>query len=52
MRGRKPVNMQALEVLLVRFSALVAEQRWIKEIPTRPLLLNPQLLSAPNCIFR
>jgi acetyltransferase len=45
-RGRKPVDMQALEVLLVRFSALVAEKRWIKEIDINPLLASPDGLIA------
>jgi acetyltransferase len=40
-RGRKPVDMAALEVLMVRFSALVAEQRWIEEIDINPLLASP-----------
>src|ERR1017187_738751 len=45
-RGRKPVDLLALEVLLVRFSALVAEQRWIKEIDINPLLASPDGLIA------
>ncbi len=45
-RGRKPVDLQVLEVLLVRFSALVAEQRWIKEIDINPLLASPDGLIA------
>jgi len=45
-RGRKPVDLQALEVLMVRFSALVAEQRWIKEIDINPLLASPDGLIA------
>jgi acetyltransferase len=45
-RGRKPVDLAALEVLLVRFSALVAEQRWIKEIDINPLLASPDGLIA------
>jgi acetyltransferase len=45
-RGRKPVDLPALEVLLVRFSALVAEQRWIKEIDINPLLASPDGLIA------
>jgi acetyltransferase len=45
-RGRKPVDMAALEVLMVRFSALVAEQRWIKEIDINPLLASPDGLIA------
>ena len=45
-RGREGVDMQALEMLLVRFSALVAEQRWIKEIDINPLLASPDGLIA------
>jgi len=45
-RGRKPVDLQALELLMVRFSALVAEQRWIKEIDINPLLASPDGLVA------
>jgi acetyltransferase len=45
-RGRKPVDMAALELLMVRFSALVAEQSWIKEIDINPLLASPDGLIA------
>ena len=45
-RGRKPVDLAALELLMVRFSALVAEQRWIKEIDINPLLASPDGLIA------
>jgi acetyltransferase len=41
-RGRKPVNMTALEGLLVRFSQLVMEQPWIKEIDINPLLATSE----------
>jgi acetyltransferase len=37
-RGRPPVDLAALEGVVVRFSQLVAEQRWIKEIDVNPLL--------------
>jgi len=37
-RGRKAVDFAELEEILVRFSYLVAEQRWIKEIDINPLL--------------
>ena len=46
MRGRKPVDLDALERLLVRFSYLVAEQRWIKEIDINPLLASADGLLA------
>jgi acetyltransferase len=45
-RGRKPVDLAALETLMVRFSTLVAEQRWIKEIDINPLLASPDGLIA------
>ena len=45
-RGRKPVNLEALEQLLVRFSQLVVEQSWIKEIDINPLLATPDRLLA------
>jgi acetyltransferase len=40
-RGRGPVDLDALAQLLVRFSQLVVEQRWIKEIDINPLLAAP-----------
>jgi len=40
-RGRKPVDLPALESLLVRFSQLVIEQPWISEIDINPLLAAP-----------
>ena len=43
-RGRPPVDLAALEHLLVRFSYLVIEQRWIKEIDLNPLLASPERL--------
>ncbi len=45
-RGRKPVNIAALQELLVKFSRLVTEQRWIKEIDINPLLASPERLIA------
>jgi acetyltransferase len=45
-RGRKPVDMAALESLLVAFSNLVVEQPWIKEIDINPLLASPDRLLA------
>jgi acetyltransferase len=45
-RGRKPVNVAALQDLLVKFSRLVTEQRWIKEIDINPLLASPERLIA------
>ncbi|MEO8659700.1 MAG: bifunctional acetate--CoA ligase family protein/GNAT family N-acetyltransferase [Bryobacteraceae bacterium] len=45
-RGRKPVDMAALERLMVQFSQLVVDQRWIKEIDINPLLASPDGLVA------
>jgi acetyltransferase len=45
-RGRKPVDVEALERLLVRFSQLVVEQRWIKEIDINPLLASSEQIVA------
>ena len=45
-RGRKPVDLAALEKLMVQFSYLVVEQRWIKEIDINPLLASSERLVA------
>jgi acetyltransferase len=45
-RGRKPIDLKALEALVVRFSELVVEQRWIREIDINPLLASPDGLIA------
>ncbi len=45
-RGRKPVNLAALEELIVRFSQLVVEQRAIQEIDINPLLVSAEGLLA------
>ena len=45
-RGRKPVDLGALEALLVRFSQLIVEQSWIKEIDINPLLASSDRLTA------
>jgi len=45
-RGRKPIPLAALEGLLIRFSQLVVEQPWIKEIDINPLLATPERLLA------
>jgi acetyltransferase len=44
-RGRMAVDLAGLELLLVRFSQLVAEQPRIKEID-----INPLLVSADSCL--
>jgi acetyltransferase len=43
-RGRAPVDTAALEKLFVRFSQLVVEQPWIKELDINPLLASPERL--------
>ncbi len=45
-RGRAPVDQAALEALVVRFSQLIAEQRWIKELDINPLLASSEGLLA------
>jgi acetyltransferase len=45
-RGRPPVDLAALDQLLVRFSHLVVEQRWIREIDINPLLVSAERLVA------
>ncbi|MGA9392610.1 MAG: bifunctional acetate--CoA ligase family protein/GNAT family N-acetyltransferase [Candidatus Sulfotelmatobacter sp.] len=45
-RGSKPVDLPALERLLVRFSQLILEQRGIAEIDINPLLASPERLFA------
>ncbi len=45
-RGRPPVDIAALEQILVRFSQLVLEQPLIKEIDINPLLSSPERFVA------
>ncbi|MES2273738.1 MAG: GNAT family N-acetyltransferase, partial [Chlamydiota bacterium] len=45
-RGRKTIDLTALEHLLVQFSNLVIEQPWIKECDINPLLASPERLIA------
>lgn len=45
-RGRKPVDLGALEGLLVRFGQLVLEQADISEIDINPLIASPERLLA------
>ncbi len=45
-RGRKPVDVEALEQLMVRFSYLVVENRTIKELDINPLLASPEGIIA------
>jgi acetyltransferase len=45
-RGRAPVDHAALEALMVRFSHLVVEQPFVREIDINPLLASPEGLLA------
>ena len=45
-RGRPPVDLGALEQLMVNFSQLVVEQPWIKEIDINPLIASHEGLLA------
>lgn len=45
-RGRRTVNLSELEELLVKFSRLVVEQPWIREIDINPLLASAERLTA------
>jgi acetyltransferase len=45
-RGRKPVDIAALEQLMVRFSQFVVEQPWIKEIDINPLIASSDTILA------
>jgi len=45
-RGRAPVDREALEKLFVRFSQLVVEQPRIREMDINPLLVSPERLLA------
>ena len=45
-RGRPGVDLDALEEILVRFSQLVVEQRWIKEIDINPLIASSAKMIA------
>ncbi|GAB4574295.1 MAG: bifunctional acetate--CoA ligase family protein/GNAT family N-acetyltransferase [Anaerolineae bacterium] len=45
-RGQPPVDLVALEELLVRYSQMITEQKWIKETDINPLLASPEQLLA------
>jgi acetyltransferase len=45
-RGRKAVDLAALERLLVRIGQLVLEQKWIKELDINPLLASDKEIVA------
>ena len=42
------VNLRELEEVLVNFSLLVTEERWIKEIEINPLFVSPAQILAPG----
>ncbi|NKQ36082.1 MAG: bifunctional acetate--CoA ligase family protein/GNAT family N-acetyltransferase [Chloroflexi bacterium] len=44
--GRTPVDLEALEEILVRFSYLVAFQPWIREIDINPLFVSPDQVTV------
>jgi acetyltransferase len=50
-RGRKPVDLAALELLMVRFSRLVIENPRIKEADINPLIAGPEQLLALDARF-
>ena len=45
-RGRRPANLSLLWQILVRFSRLVVEQRWVKELEINPLIVGPDRIVA------
>ncbi|GDY22302.1 GNAT family N-acetyltransferase [Verrucomicrobiota bacterium] len=45
-RGRPPVNLAALEQLLVHFSHLIVDHPWIKEIDINPLFASARRIVA------
>ena len=50
MKKRPDIDLQALEQLLVLFSLLVVEQRWIREIDINPLLVGADRTLALGAI--
>ncbi|MGA3065542.1 MAG: bifunctional acetate--CoA ligase family protein/GNAT family N-acetyltransferase [Tepidisphaeraceae bacterium] len=47
-RGRKPVDIDLLCQVLVRFSQLVIEQPWVKEIEINPLMVTSDRIIAAD----
>lgn len=45
-RGQKPINLEALETLLINFSTMIVENRRIKECDINPLLASSEELIA------
>lgn len=50
-RGRKAVDLEQLEKIMVRFSQLVVEHPWIKESDINPLLCSAERLIAVDARF-
>ena len=46
LRGHSAVDLETLKTLLVRFSQLVVEQPWIREIQIHPLLMHPKVAAS------
>lgn len=46
LHGRAPVDLEAVEAILVRFSYLVAFQPWIREIDINPLFVSPEQVTV------
>eukprot|EP00771_Trimastix_marina_P001196 gnl/Trimastix_PCT/225.p1 GENE.gnl/Trimastix_PCT/225~~gnl/Trimastix_PCT/225.p1 ORF type:complete len:720 (-),score=308.34 gnl/Trimastix_PCT/225:309-2468(-) len=45
-RGQRPVDIEELENILLRFSMLIADNPWIKELDINPLLASPDGILA------
>ena len=45
-RGRKSVDLDALDMLLVRFSRLISQEPWIAELDINPLVVSPDHMVA------
>eukprot|EP00276_Gloeochaete_wittrockiana_P023658 CAMPEP_0184368418 /NCGR_PEP_ID=MMETSP1089-20130417/161648_1 /TAXON_ID=38269 ORGANISM="Gloeochaete wittrockiana, Strain SAG46.84" /NCGR_SAMPLE_ID=MMETSP1089 /ASSEMBLY_ACC=CAM_ASM_000445 /LENGTH=941 /DNA_ID=CAMNT_0026710693 /DNA_START=165 /DNA_END=2990 /DNA_ORIENTATION=+ len=45
-RGRKPIDVKAVQRIMVKFSQLVVEQPFIKEIDINPLYVSPERIIA------
>jgi acetyltransferase len=45
-RGRKPIDISAIEKILVRFSQMIVEQPWIAECDINPLVASPDRIIA------
>lgn len=45
-RGKKAINLPLLESILMRFSQMIVENRWIKECDINPLMASPEEIVA------